>query len=193
MLSLTKQQQSWQRAMASNRRYRTCLRYAEKYGLAWWAEKKATKAPELKSLPPTKEAFEENVKRAHIQTAIWKSALQSDPPPFDPVEFGWERDERAKCLKPVTLQPDVSVAPSEVLEMIRCGCSTETPCSTAMCGCYTGHLSCTIFCGCHGDAHCQNEHNRRVDDDVAENDDLIEDLDNQWHQHGDVLWRLDDH
>ena len=32
--------------------------------------KNVTKAPELKSLPPTKEAFEENVKRAHIQTAI---------------------------------------------------------------------------------------------------------------------------
>ena len=42
--------------------------------------KNVTKAPELKALPPTKEAFKENVKWAHFQSAIWKSALNSEPP-----------------------------------------------------------------------------------------------------------------
>ena len=38
------------------------------------AKPKLSKTPELKSLPPTTEAFEQNVRRAHILTAIWKSA-----------------------------------------------------------------------------------------------------------------------
>jgi hypothetical protein len=36
--------------------------------------KTGTKAPELGTLQPSREAFKVNVKRAHIQTAIWKSA-----------------------------------------------------------------------------------------------------------------------
>ena len=71
-----------------------------------------TKASELKSIPPSIEAFEENVKRAHIQTAIWKSALNSEPPALDPVEFGRESDERTRCSIPVSLQPNVSVRSS---------------------------------------------------------------------------------
>ncbi|XP_078661436.1 uncharacterized protein LOC144905583 [Branchiostoma floridae x Branchiostoma belcheri] len=146
-----------------------CCRFfnmSEVRGEVWrrrMGSKTVTKAPDLRSLPPSTEAFEENVRRAHIQTAIWKYATSYEPPALDPVQFGWERDERSRCLVPVTVQPDVTVAPPEVLEMVRCGCATEAPCSTSMCGCYTAHLSCTIFCGCHGQAHCQNHHTRRVD------------------------------
>ncbi len=42
--------------------------------------KGASILPKLKSLPPTVEAFRENVKRAHLQACIWKAALQQDPP-----------------------------------------------------------------------------------------------------------------
>jgi hypothetical protein len=45
---------------------------------------------------------------------------------------------------PVTLPQNVSIAPSEVLEMIKCGCTTDTPCSTAMCE----YHNLAIFCGC---------------------------------------------
>jgi len=62
------------------------------------------------------------------------------------------------------------VASPDVFEMIKCGCARDTPCSTAMCGCYTAILPCTKFRGCHGEAHCRNEHTRRVDD-----SDLFED------------------
>ena len=102
----------------------TTSNMSEVRGEVWsrrMGRKNVTKAPELKSLPPTKEAFKENVKRAHIQTAIWKSSLQSEPPALDPVGFGWERDERARCLNPVTLQPDVSFALPEVLQMVTMG------------------------------------------------------------------------
>ena len=37
-------------------------------------------APKLQSLPPTNEAFTENVARAHLQVAIWKQALELNPP-----------------------------------------------------------------------------------------------------------------
>ena len=37
-----------------------------------WA-KGASVLPKLKSLPPTKEAFRENVKRAHFQACLWKA------------------------------------------------------------------------------------------------------------------------
>ena len=38
------------------------------------------------------------------------------------------------------MQPNASVTPPEVLESARCGCSTDTPCSTALRGCYASHL-----------------------------------------------------
>ena len=97
--------------------------------------KTGTKVPERRSLQPSREAFKENVKRAYISTAICKSAFESEPSALDPAEYGWERDERVRCMVLVTLPPNVSVAPSEVLEMINCGCTTDTPSSTAMCEC----------------------------------------------------------
>jgi hypothetical protein len=78
--------------------------------------------------------------RAHIQTAICKSGLESEPSVLDPAEYGWERDERVRCMVPVTLPPNVSVAPPEVLEMTKCGCTTDTLCSTAMCECHKTHF-----------------------------------------------------
>ena len=47
----------------------------------------AKKAPPLCSLPPTTAAFKENVKRAHLQAAIWISAT-GDPPNVVPTEYG---------------------------------------------------------------------------------------------------------
>jgi len=47
-----------------------------------------TKTLEFKSLSPSEEAFKKNTKQTHIQTAIWKSTLNSEPAALDPVEFG---------------------------------------------------------------------------------------------------------
>jgi hypothetical protein len=69
-----------------------------------------------------------NIHQAHIQTAIWKTALDSRPPALDPAGYGWERDERTRCVTPVTQLP-------EVPDMITYGSTTDTPCLTAMCGC----------------------------------------------------------
>ena len=121
------------------------------------AEPKLTKARELKSLPPTKKAFELHVLKAHIQTAIWKSANESRPPELEPTKYGWRRDIVSKSLVPITLPPDVALAPPEVLELIRCGCCSQTPCS---CRCSVAKLSCTVFCTCDGEAVCDNESNK---------------------------------
>ena len=48
--------------------------------------KGASILPKLKSLPPTTEALRENVKRAHFQACIWKSAVQQDPSELDPLD-----------------------------------------------------------------------------------------------------------
>ena len=65
--------------------------------------------PKLCSLPPTTESFQENVKRAHLQTAKWKAALDPDPPVMDPTEYGWIKDEATKSLVPTTVPATTSL------------------------------------------------------------------------------------
>ena len=104
---------------------------------AWTAKtgrKTATKVPKLCSLPPTSEVFEENVKRAHFQCAIWRKALQ-EPPNLDPTEYGWFRDEEAKSLQPVTLPLSKPPAPDYILRLVCCSCTSERLCHSSRCGC----------------------------------------------------------
>lgn len=107
-----------------------------------------TSAPKLHTLPPTSESFAENVKRAHLQAAVWLSADSGDPPVIDPTELGWTRDEPSRCLVPVSLPPNRPTAPDELLKMICCSCASDPLCSTLHCGCASNHLPCTIFCSC---------------------------------------------
>jgi len=46
-----------------------------------------TRAPKLSSLPLTTQAFFENVKRAHLQTFLWKNTLQLRPRNLDATEY----------------------------------------------------------------------------------------------------------
>ena len=101
----------------------TLLRYT--VWLSKMSNPKLNSAPDSKALPPTTEAFEEHVYRVHLQTAVWKAALDADPPSINSVHYGWSSD----TLLPIALPPDVSPAPDEVLKLIRCGCSSSRPCS----------------------------------------------------------------
>ena len=47
---------------------------------------KLSDAPKLQSLPPTTEAFCQNVLRAHYQCALWKSSLHENPPQLEVTE-----------------------------------------------------------------------------------------------------------
>ena len=120
------------------------------------SKRKATGVPKLKSLPPTSEEFEQNVRRTHFQVSVWKAALEKDPPELAPTHFGWEEDEASRSLLPVTVSEGVAIAPMDVLKVSRCGCATDQPCATARCMHGTAKMSCTIFCGCHGMEECCN-------------------------------------
>ena len=86
--------------------------------------------PKLASLPPTTEAFGENVARAHLQGAVWKNALEPDPPALEPTENGWSCEDSSKSLTPTTLPDDTPLAPVELLKLIKCSCGSELACKT---------------------------------------------------------------
>lgn len=122
-----------------------------------WVAKVGTRRaimPKLQSLPPTTEAFLENVKRAHLQTCVWKHALDSHPPLLDPKKHGYYVDS-SRSLLPTTVPDEVCLAPDSILRMIRCSCHSDKPCNTARCGCTSVNLPCTIFCSCQA-SNCFN-------------------------------------
>ncbi len=116
-----------------------------------------TRVPKLASLPPMTEAFTENIKRAHLQTFLWMSPLKHDPQKLEPTDYGWVKEQNMKSLQPITIPPDVPLAPSDILQVIRCTCSSETPCKSARCGCNRANLACTVFCACQNLTACYNE------------------------------------
>lgn len=89
--------------------------------------------------------------------------LNPHPPELDPLLYGWKRDTVSKSLVPVLLDDNVALAPPDILQMIRCGCSSERPCSTAQCRCAAAKLPCTLFCKCGGESVCNNEKTRVIE------------------------------
>ena len=130
-----------------------------------WANKvgqSVAGAPKLASLPPTNEAFNEHVARAHLQEAVWRNGLQPDPPAIDPTVVGWSLEEGSKTLIPTTLSNDTPLAPDDLLKLVRCSCGSETPCKTRRCSCSSASLACSAFCLCHGGQGCFNERTRQA-------------------------------
>ena len=62
------------------------------------SKKRVTSAPDLKCLPPTTDAFAQNVYKAHLQASIWRSVLSPHPPDIDVTQYGWSKDETSKTL-----------------------------------------------------------------------------------------------
>ena len=134
------------------------LRY--KVWLAKMSNKNLQSAPKLKLLPPTTEAFVEHVYRAHLQTALWKSSMDSDPPHINPIQLGWSKDEN-NVMVPVPIPPDVSSAPLDVLKLIKCGCSSDNPCGTTKCSCSAAQLAWSMVCACYDNCNCKNDRTKR--------------------------------
>ncbi|KAG0713327.1 hypothetical protein GWK47_016453 [Chionoecetes opilio] len=131
------------------------IRY--RHWISSMGRKNAASVHQLKTLPPTSEAFVENMKRAHFQACIWRSALTSEAPDMDNLENGWVSDDDFGVLMPVILPPQTEIAPAAVMKLIQCGCSSETPCSTERCGCVAGQMSCSAFCRCRAEIRtCRN-------------------------------------
>jgi len=99
------------------------------------------------------EAFAQNVSRAHLLAAIWRSPLSPHPPSVEVTQYGWSKDEASKTLIPVTTPSDIVLVPPYILQMIRCGCASDEPCLNAQCGCDAAHLPCKFFCSCSVGIH----------------------------------------
>ncbi|KAJ4918215.1 hypothetical protein JOQ06_000075 [Pogonophryne albipinna] len=117
-------------------------------------------APKLQTLPPTNETFRENVARGHLQVAIWRQAIQPNPPLMDPLNYGWSKDEGSSSLYPTIAAENVAFAPEELLKVIKCSCDSAVPCKTKRCGCYLAGMACTSFCKCEGGHGCFNQKTR---------------------------------
>ena len=97
--------------------------------------------------------------------------MDLDPPSLNPTEHGYIREESSKSLLPKPIDEDVSLAPQEILKLIRCSCDSETPCKSGICGCVRGRLPCTVFCQCHAE-DCHNDlTNSGVASDTDDDDD----------------------
>ena len=80
--------------------------------------KSSTTAKFLSTLPPTTEAFTQNVLRAHLQTYIWKSSLQRNPVKLDPLDYGFKTNEITSKLDPILIPENISLAPEALLKLI---------------------------------------------------------------------------
>ena len=113
--------------------------------------KSGASSVKLCSIPPTTEAFTENVHRCHLQVAIWKAALLESPE-LDSTKYGWEIDH-ISILVPRTVHSGTLSAPPDILQLIRCN-GKASGCRTAACSC--AKIGYTIFCLCEGAEACNN-------------------------------------
>jgi hypothetical protein len=136
---------------------------------------KKRNSPKIRSLPPTDEAAEQNFLRAHFQCALWKSADDKGPPNLDILKHGWEVVNGAP-------QPVVGVsqfAPIALLQLVACGCVSDSSCSRKSCSCKANAVSCTSYCKCSGQDSCHNPNTIHIESlgDDSDDGDVGEDGD----------------
>ena len=107
--------------------------------------------------PQTAEAFKQNIRRAHFEVAQWYAALDPDPPPLHPREYGWEADDINKSHSATTVAQGVCMAPDYMLKLIHCGCDSESSCKSRSCGSTGRQVPCTIVCACEAGPSCFNK------------------------------------
>ena len=98
---------------------------------------------DLRSLPPTEDAFRQHVLRALFQLRWWKHAHECNPTIPLVTDFG--RDVLNDYLVPTTtVLPQV---PPELKESSFCKCKSSK-CQTSKCSCVKAGVVCTIACAC---------------------------------------------
>ena len=110
----------------------------------------ATSAPKIQAVPPT------------LQTGTWKAALFLDPPTLDPVEYEYVRHEPSKTLLPTTVPDGVTLAPDEIMTLIKCNCEGASACRNMSCSCSRSKLPCALFCKCNAGDEFLNELTKTV-------------------------------
>lgn len=115
-----------------------------------WGKKRGKghpSSPNLAVLPPTREAFIENVKRAHFQAVSWRSIDVN--PVLSPEEYGWKRDTANKTLyAPLLYQTTQNWSLTTSWKRSNVAAKLIPPCSTKKCNCMVKALPCTMFCVC---------------------------------------------
>ena len=69
-----------------------------------------------------------------------KNCVTGNPSLLNPCEYGWERNEGEKSLKPTILPAGIKIASAEILETTRCKCAS-TQCKTNKCSCVRAGLT----------------------------------------------------
>ena len=127
--------------------------------------------PKLGSLPPTDAAFHENLKRAHLQTYLWKNALTLQPEMLDPLEYGWKQQGDMLC--PIMIPEGAKLIPEYIQKIVSFSCKSKTPCEANRCGCSKAGVPCSVFCLCQqhdAPSSCHNHYNTVSHDSDTESD-----------------------
>lgn len=66
-------------------------------------------SPKLGALPPTSEAFTQNVLRAQYQLVLWYNDLELHPPLHDPTDHDWKHAEGSSMLTPTIVPARIGV------------------------------------------------------------------------------------
>ena len=110
------------------------------------------KTTKPEALPPTTDAFELHLKRAHYQALIWKQADRLEPHLPSPDKMGWATvSEDGSKLVPLLMTKEP--IPKACKEIISCSC--KSGCTTLRCRCQKAKLFCSGVCGCSGDENTQ--------------------------------------
>ena len=134
----------------------TCLMWDLMFGWQRWQKRTSGRLLSY-SLCHRNRRLSENVKGAHLQTCIWKSAMDSNPPGLNPTNFGWIKNTNSKILAPVLF---LQINCPHLKFYSRWFAVGVPPiglhCATARCGCCASQLACTIFCNWFLTSNCQN-------------------------------------
>ena len=88
-----------------------------------------------------------NIKLSHHVSIMWENCVIGNPPQLTPCEYGWERNEGEKLLRPTMLPTGIKIAPDEIPQITRCKC-VSTQCNKNKCSCARAGFNCSEFCDC---------------------------------------------
>ena len=78
-----------------------------------------------------------NVICTYLQLAVWRRALQPNPPCLNPTDHGWSQLDDSTTLIPTVVPLDTPLAPKELIKVLKCWCSSSTSYATTRHGAIT--------------------------------------------------------
>ena len=96
----------------------------------------------IECIPPTEAVLLQHVKRAILQSKIWRSCLCPRPEQLSPADYGWQKLDSDTW---VPFWSDLPVVSDALQNLVRCSCKKR--CSGNCTYCQYG-LKCTAPCAC---------------------------------------------